>query len=242
MDVSYSCQGQKEDGTVRKKYTILSNLPVRFDDSGEVGYSLVNRTSDMSEADQQKMLRLVFDEINHQIWPLRIVEKEDPKEAFFKIYFVTDGKVSDTNGNHLFDAPYAFRENTLAVQYANSGSRWAGHCFINDKFLFDLYHSNSKRDITKILLHEVGGHGMGLGHSDHENEILNPIYNPDNYWTADSTRGILSLYLDQMKKVIERDERKRELANAMAGVEASAKTAKVVKKPKKRRRRRIVRT
>jgi len=228
--VTFSCQKPQETNEegVAAPYTILSNNP-----------------PDMSDVEHKEMLRLVFDEINHQIWPLRIVAADKPEDAYFKIHFVKeDGKIYDNDGKYLFDCPYKFQTSTLAVQYANYGGKWAGHCFINDAFYFNLVDSKNQKDIVNILIHEVGGHGMGLGHSMAENEILQPFYNHKHYWTKDSTEGIISLYQSQMQKSVKQDERQGLIVRALTGAMADAVTEKPKKKkakettsPKRRRRR-----
>ena len=248
--VTFSCQKPQEtneDG-VAAPYTILSNNPVQFDENGEVRYCLVNSTPDMSDVEHKEMLRLVFDEINHQIWPLRIVAADDPEDAYFKIHFVKeDGKVYDNDDKYLFDCPYKFKTSTLAVQYANYGGRWAGHCFINDVFYFKLFDTKNQKDIVNILIHEVGGHGMGLGHTMEENDILQPFYNHKNYWTKDSTRGIVSLYTPQMRASVQSDERQSIILDALRGAEyqdqpkaVKATAKKPIKKSAARRRKGVI--
>ena len=194
MEVTYSCQDQNQEGLAEFK---IMGDPIPFDKDGRAYYHLFNRSPDMGEEEHLILVGKVFAFVNKQLWPLEILPTRDHEKAFFKIFFVDkDLKARDQDGKVILNSPYKFAETTLAAQYTNYGGKWSGYCLINDEFYFQLKddEKTGAKDLVKILIHEICGHGLGLNHSLVKNDIMHGLYNPNNTWTADSINGLLSLY------------------------------------------------
>lgn len=223
----YSCEQERSMGIA--EYSILSKTPVPFIND-IVKYKLINYSPDLTEAEHFYLLDKVFDEANFRLWPLRTEATTDEKEAYFKIHFVSaNGWVMDGK-KKLVKCPYKFLSSTLAVQYANYGGKYSGHCYVNDKFLFTLYSKQGAYSIIKILKHEIIGHGFGLDHSELPGELMNSIYNENNELTIDTDLGLWSLYSETRLRALRRNETARLLYTAVSGGNEVLKNPVIVRR------------
>jgi hypothetical protein len=219
----------KENEGIAEEYTFMSNEPAPYNEQGIIYYHLANSSPDMSQIEHREMLSRVFAEMNYIMHPLRAIGTSDIKKAYFKIYFV-DEKLDcrDEKGELLMKCPYQFKPTTLAVQYAHYGAykkgkfqkgKWAGYCFVNDRYLFQLNHDTKTeaKSIVNVLTHELVGHGLNLGHTDVLSDIMGPIYNPENTFGPDSCKGINEMYGEEKKKHFLKKDATRFFASLIMG-------------------------
>lgn len=196
-DVKLSCQGKPA------KYKFLDN-PIPFPEDGVLKWHLNNFTPDMPKHEQLIVLRDVFASFNKRLYPLSIEPTENKEEAYFQIYFVRkDGKAYNENGTKILDSPYIFEPGVLAVAYSAYGGEYQGYQLINEDFFWQMKHGGEGYKLPLVLEHEFG-HNFGLDHTDVEDDLMYPSYDPNNNWTEDSEKGLFELYKKQRYDTIKR--------------------------------------
>lgn len=192
-EIQYPC----ETNRLAMAFSVVSRHPIPLIDDHLAYFHMLNFTQDIPEKEQILLFHDVFSHFSYEMWPIRFLSTEERDAAYFKIAFVSpDDMVYPVRGTP-FKSPFSFRSNpgVLAVAYPRNHSRWDGWVLINDSFFWDTIHQGGKKSLYITLKHEIA-HALGIGHTDHPNDIMAPIYNHLARWTSDSIAAINHLYGD----------------------------------------------
>lgn len=139
--------------------------------------------------DMQKYKVILAFSYAFQVWqryldPIKVESTSKPEEANIIINFASN------SDNRL---PVQFEQGVLAYAYApvnNKTDMW-----FNEEYDWGSMHSNDKIDLKKVAVHEIG-HALNIGHTEVEQDIMYPTYNPTNdiNITTDSIQAIQYLY------------------------------------------------
>lgn len=175
-------------------FSVAKYPMIPIDSDNTVYWHLLNLSNDLPHMDQIDIFRSVFEEWNYELWPIRFRSTSDPDKAYFKIAYVSEDGMVRYNGIE-FKSPYPFDQNpqSIAVFNYNYGGKWSGWGFLNDSYFFAKMHNGDKKDLAKVLLHELG-HGIQIEHTTAEGDIMLPFYSPTNIITSDTRKALHQLY------------------------------------------------
>lgn len=93
--------------------------------------------------------------------------------------------------------PYPFEDGVLAYAFYPYKQSLGAHSdiYMNDAYNWQEMHTATGINLFKVFVHELG-HSLGLSHSEFREDIMYPIYQPnDNVVIVDDTaQGIYKLY------------------------------------------------
>lgn len=182
------CNRPEQYNTIIDKEYILT--PTK---DNKIYWHLENFTPDMPKYKTILAFTQAFLEWQPYFENILFVPTDDPNKAQIKMKFANN----DTVG-----LPIKFDEETLAYAYAPYKGYYHGTMWLNEDVQWSEM-SKPKHFILKlVVVHELG-HIFNIGHSKHPNEIMQPVYNEQNYITEDSILAIKDLYGDYLNNSID---------------------------------------
>lgn len=151
--------------------------------------------------DTINFFKIAYDDLNSEIYPLRMQATSDPNKAHIKILFAENGD------DRL---PIPFREDHLAYAYYPYTDRvW--EVYINDKY----DRSSTRRfSLIRTIKHETL-HGMGIPHNPHEEEcLMSPWHRKSRTKLSPRMQKYFDiLYEEEYKKALPQSLRKEKYDN-----------------------------
>lgn len=201
------------------RYSIASYQPIPYNKKGEIYWTYINLCEDIGEVEQVDIINSAAKLMDHELYPLRHKYTPDIDKAYFKFCFVgKDGYATNHTKNIRIKSPFNFQdplnEDVIAVMYPKYDGHYSGWGFFNDTKFFTHVEDGEGILLINSIVHEWF-HGLGIGHSDKEEDIMFWQYGSDRRVTDDTRDGLDELYMDQRIKMIMKVPSSRRLVNEL---------------------------
>lgn len=180
-------------------YTTVSADPLPLKNN-RIYWHLGNFSDDMEPYHQIGILNAAFQNWRNELPFYDFRGTQYLNRSIWRIYFVAPDNYIYIDGKKAFKSPFDFQVSpkTIGCHYGwVKGYKYALHLFVNDnKFI---YHTkgDGRIDMEVFCTHEIG-HGLELGHTDVEGDIMGVTYDPDATITDDSRAAIVAKHYKNM--------------------------------------------
>lgn len=218
------------------QYSIASYEPIPYDENGVIYWTYLNLCEDIGEVEQVDIINSASKILDHELYPLRHKHTRDINKAYFKLCFVNkDGHVVNKERGTNFKSPFDFNDplnkDVIAVFYPKYNGQYSGWGFFNDTKFFSLVDDGRGVLLINSIVHEWL-HGVGVGHTNREEDIMYEYYGVDRRITDDTRDALDELYMNKRINMIMKVSSSRRLVKELKSrsVIANGGPCRIIKK------------